>query len=134
MWIPSIKSVKQTGGRMPAGAVWGRATRKMLTFDNLIGNPDRNAGNILLGPPGELILIDHSRAFTEDTRLRRKIERVDAELWGRIQALTRDELSRVLGPWIGADAIDAMLERRKRMAAAVDALVAKKGRALVVID
>jgi len=134
MWLPSIKSVKQSGGKMPAGAVWGRATRKMLTFDNLIGNHDRNAGNILIGPPGELILIDHSRAFITDESLPRKVERVDADLWRHIQALSRDDLVRVLGPWIDGDAIDAMLKRRQRMADAVDKLVARKGKALVVVD
>jgi hypothetical protein len=134
MWLPSTKSVKQTGGRMPTGPVWGRAIRKMLTFDDLIGNPDRNAGNILLGPPGELILIDHSRAFIATDDLPRKVERVDAELWQRMQALTRDDLVRVLGPWIDNDAIDAMLERRTRVAAAVDKLVATKGKALVIVD
>jgi len=134
LWIASIKSVKQSGGTMPGGAVWGRATRKMLTFDGLIGNPDRNAGNILIGAPGELILIDHSRAFTTDEKLPRKIERVDAELWRRIQALTRDDLVRVLGSWIGDDAVDAMLARRKRMADAIDKLVARKGSAIVVVE
>jgi hypothetical protein len=134
LWVASIKSVKQSGGKMPGGAIWGRATRRMLTFDGLIGNPDRNAGNILIGPPGELILIDHSRAFTTDEKLPRKIERVDAELWRRIQALTRDDLVRVLGSWIDGDAVEAMLARRKQMADAIDKLVAKKGRAMVVVE
>ena len=58
MWLPSMKSVRQSGGKMPSGVEWGQSTRKMLTFDNFIGNDDRNAGNILLGRPGELILID----------------------------------------------------------------------------
>ena len=133
-WLPSLKSVKQTGGKMPAGAVWGRSTRRMLTFDALIYNPDRNAGNILIGAPGELILIDHSRAFTEHTDLPRKIERVDADLWRRIEALTRDDLVRVVGPWVGGGAVDAMLVRRKRMAAAIDKLTAGKSRALVVVE
>ena len=134
MWLSSIKSVKQSGGKVPAGPVWGRATRRMVTFDNLIGNHDRNAGNILIGPPGELILIDHSRAFITDEDLPRKVERVDAELWGRIQALTRDDLVRALRAWIDDDAIDAMLVRRRRMAEAVDKLAARKGRALVIVD
>jgi hypothetical protein len=134
MWLSSLKSVKQSGGKVPGGPVWGRATRRMLTFDNLIGNPDRNAGNILIGPPGELLLIDHSRAFITDEDLPRKVERVDAELWDRIQALTRDDLVRALGSWIDGDAIDAMLARRTRMSDAVDKLIAKKGRALVIVD
>jgi hypothetical protein len=134
MWLPSMKSVKQSGGKMPAGAEWGRSTRRMVTFDNFIGNDDRNAGNILLGSPGELILIDHSRAFVTGDGLPRKIERVDAQLWGRIRALTRDDLVRVLGPWMDSYAIDAMLNRREKMSAAIDKLAARKSRALVVID
>jgi hypothetical protein len=134
MWLPSIKSVKQSGGKMPSGVEWGRSTRKMLTFDNFIGNDDRNAGNILLGPPGELILIDHSRAFVTDDELPRNIERVDGQLWGRIQGLTRDDLVRVLGTWMDGDAIDAMLRRREKMSAAIEKLAARKNRATVVID
>lgn len=133
-WIPVLKSVKESGGKVPAGPVWGRASRRMLTFDNLIGNHDRNAGNILIGPPGELILIDHSRAFITDTDLPNEIERVDGDLWRRIQALTREDLVRTLGSWMDARAIDAMLERRMRMSRAIEKLAAKKSRALVVID
>jgi hypothetical protein len=133
-WLPSLKSVKQTGGKMPAGPQWGRATRRMLTFDALIANPDRNAGNILIGAPGELILIDHSRAFTDDTRLPRKIERVDADLWRRIEQLTRDDFAGAVGAWIGNDAVDAMMERRTRMESAIEKLTAGKSRALVVVE
>ncbi len=133
MWLEGIRSVKEMGGKVPSGGVWGKPIRKMLMFDNLIGNGDRNAGNILIGPPGELILIDHSRAFITDKKLPSKVERVDGELWDRMKALTRDDLTRALRPWIDDEAIGAMIERRNRMAATVDQLVAKKGRALVII-
>jgi len=133
MWVDGPRSVKQMGGRVPSGPAWGKALRKMLLFDNLIGNPDRNAGNILVGPPGELILIDHSRAFVTSRDLPNKVERVDAELWEAVIALTRDDLARVLRPWLDDSAIDAILTRRTRMAAEVDKLVAKKGRALVIV-
>ncbi len=133
MWVDGPRSVKQMGGTVPSGPVWGMALRKMLLFDNLIGNPDRNAGNIMVGPPGELILIDHSRAFVTGRDLPNKVERVDAELWEAVMALTREDLARVLRPWIDDGAIDAILGRRARMAAEVDKLVAKKGRALVIV-
>jgi hypothetical protein len=106
----------------------------MLTFDNFIGNPDRNAGNILIGAPGELILIDHSRAFTEDTTLVRKIERVDADLWSRIQALRPEDLERAVGVWIGTEAVRAALDRTNNMARDVDKLIKTKGRAAVVVQ
>ena len=133
MWLDGIRSVKQTGGKVPTGEIWGKSIRRMLLFDNLIGNADRNAGNILIGSPGELILIDHSRAFVTDRRLPNKIERVDADLWERIRTLTAEELTRALRPWVDDEAIGAMIHRRDQIAAAVDRLVAKKGRALVII-
>ncbi len=133
MWIDGVRSVKQTGGRVPDGPEWSHAIRRMQMFDNLIGNPDRNAGNILLGAPGELILIDHSRAFVRDERLPFRFERVDATLWTRVTGLTREALTPELAPWIDDDAIDAMLKRRKRMIETVDKLVAKRGRDAVII-
>jgi hypothetical protein len=134
MWVRGMESVKQKGGKVPTEPQWARPLRKMKTFDNFIGNPDRNAGNLLLGPPGELVLIDHSRAFTNDAKLPWKVERVDAELWRRIQAVTRDDLTRTIGLWTEAGAIDAMLERRKRVAEAVEKLLKKKNRQLVIVE
>jgi len=133
MWIEGPRSVKQNGGVVPSGEIWGKAVRRMILFDNLICNTDRNAGNILIGQPGELILIDHSRAFIGDKKLQHKLERVDGELWDRITTVKPEDLTRVLGPWIDRKAIDAMLERRRRMIGDVDKLVKKKGRAFVII-
>jgi hypothetical protein len=133
MWLEGLRSVKEMGGKMPSGSAWGRPIRQMLMFDNLIGNADRNAGNILIGQPGEMILIDHSRAFITDKNLPQKIERVDAELWERMKTLTRADLNGALGSWMDEDAIGAVVERRDRMVAAVERLVAGRGRAQVII-
>jgi len=133
MWLDGPRSVKQTGGQVPSGPEWGTAIRRMLLFDDFIGNPDRNAGNILLGARGEIVLIDHSRAFVTDTKLPNRLERVDGDLWPRLTALTADEVTRAIGAWVEPKAIDAMFERRKRMIAAVDKLVKAKGAAEVII-
>jgi hypothetical protein len=133
LWIEASTSVKQLGGTLPANRVPGRDVRRMQLFDNFIGNPDRNAGNILIDAANNLILIDHSRAFISDRDLPVKFERVDEDLWAAIQALTVERLRTVLGPLIGNPAIDAMIERRTRMAKAIEKLVAKKGRAVVII-
>ena len=133
MWVTGMKSVKQLGGKVPSGPEWGKPLRQMLMFDNLIRNIDRNAGNILVGSPGDLILIDHSRAFTTDKKLQNKVERVDAELWGRMQTLTRENVAQAVGRWLDDDAIAAIIARRDAMATAIDKLVAKKTRSLVLI-
>jgi hypothetical protein len=39
-----------------------------------------------------------------------------------------------LGPWVDEEAIDAMLQRRKRMTDEVSRLVKKHGRALVILS
>lgn len=133
MWVEGLRSVKELGGKVPAGPSWSKPLRKMLMFDNLTRNIDRNAGNILIGRPGELILIDHSRAFTSDTGLVNKVERVDAELWDRMKALTREDVDRTVGQWIDREQVAAMIGRRDAMVKAVDKLVAQKGRPLVII-
>jgi hypothetical protein len=133
MWLDGVRSVKESGGQVPSGEIWGRAIRRMQMFDNFIGNNDRNAGNILIGPPGELILIDHSRAFITDRGLPQEFQRVDGELWDRMKALAQADLSRTLGAWIDRAAIGGMLERRKRMIAQVDKLLARQPQALVIV-
>jgi hypothetical protein len=133
MWISGMKSVKELGGKVPSAPIWGKPVRQMLMFDNLIRNIDRNAGNILIGQPGDLILIDHSRAFTTDKKLQNKVERVDADLWERMQALTPESLTKAVGGWLDQDAIAAIIARRDVMAREVDKLIAKKGRPLVLI-
>ena len=133
MWVSPTTSVKQMGGRLSAGRVPGHEVRRMLLFDNFIGNPDRNAGNILVDGARNIILIDHSRAFVPKKDLQTKVERVDEKLWTAIQALTPEALRATLGPLIGDDALNSMLDRRTRIQAEVDKLVAKKGRALVII-
>jgi hypothetical protein len=134
MWLDGVKSVKQTGGKVPSGPIWGRSIRIMLMFDDLIANIDRNAGNILLGAPGELILIDHSRAFGTSRKLVNPLQRVDAKLWEAMRALTADQLNSALGDWLDADQISTMIDRRDDMVKAVDKLVAQKGRAAVIVD
>ncbi|HEU4688546.1 MAG TPA: hypothetical protein VFS23_09310 [Vicinamibacterales bacterium] len=133
MWVSGMKSVKELGGKVPGGADWGKPIRQMQMFDNLIRNIDRNAGNILIGQPGDIILIDHSRAFTSDKKLQNKVERVDADLWERMQTLTRENLTRALGPWLDEQAITAIITRRDAMAVEVEKQIAKRGRALVLL-
>ena len=116
MWLEEPKSVKQMGGKVPSGAIWGQPIRKMLMFDNLISNGDRNAGNILIGQPGEFFLIDHSRAFVTDTKLLKKVERVDATPGNGCRRSHVTTWPHVLRPgWTTMRS--ARLERRNRPAA-----------------
>jgi hypothetical protein len=133
MWVSPTTSVKQMGGKVPTDRIGGEEIRRMQLFDDLIGNSDRNAGNILVDEANEVILIDHSRAFVESKDLPVKFARVDADLWTAIQGLAADALRSHLGPLIGERAVDAIIERRDRIRQTIDELVAKNGRARVII-
>ena len=76
---------------------------------HFIGNSDPNLGNWLVDPAWNLILIDHSRAFTSDRKLTHEMGRIDRELWQRMQALDEETLTEVLGPWLGRREIRAVL-------------------------
>ena len=96
-------------------------------FDNLICNTDSNLGNWLIDPAWNIILIDHSRAFTTDTKMVHPMDRVIRALWVRMQALTEESLTAALGEWLNGDEIGAILERRDRMEEEIAKLVEAKG-------
>jgi len=133
MWLDGTKSVKERGGKVTTGPQFGRPLRMMQMFDNLIGNADRNAGNILVDGANNVILIDHSRAFITSDKLPWKFERVDAELWAKFKSLTTQQLKTTLSQWLDEEAIRAMIDRRDRMVREVDKLTAKKGAAATII-
>ncbi len=131
MWVSPTKSFKELGGAPTApGAklpAWNRQLVRAKMFDNLIANIDPNLGNWLVDPAWNLILIDHTRAFTTKKDMVHKLTRFDQELWERTKAQTVDTLTPVLSKWIGKGEIRAIVERRDRMQALLDKLIAEGG-------
>jgi hypothetical protein len=101
----------------PNRAEWENQLARMTMFDNLIGNRDRNRGNMIRDAEWNLILLDHSRAFGTGTDLPQKMTRIDSGLWKRIEGLTQQQLAAALQKWIDESAIRAILDRRERMKA-----------------
>jgi len=137
MWVAPIKSFKDLGGPPPGPAdklgFWNRQLIRAKMFDNLIANIDPNLGNWLVDPSWNLILIDHTRSFTTKKDMVHQLTRIDLELWDRMKALTVESLTPVLEKWIGNREIRAIIERRDRMQAVIDKLVAAKGEAAVFV-
>ena len=78
-----------------------------LAFDDLIANRDRNAGNLLVGAPGEVWLIDHGKAFTGPAW---RPEHLDPTV------VTRNDIARELVPHIGLPERYRALRRATEMA------------------
>ena len=89
----------------------------MEIFDALIANVDRNLGNQLITrADGRLYLIDHSRAFREDTELTDRFLARDLqltrELHAALQSLEYKELRSMLKSFLKPKQIKSLLVRR----------------------
>jgi hypothetical protein len=115
---------------------WSKQISRMKLFDQLIGNIDRNQGNLLYDADWHLFLIDHSRAFTTRTSLGgiAALGAVDRRLWRAIDALTAEDVRRALGAWLTADEQRALLARRDKMRESIARLVKDKGEARVFLE
>ena len=132
LWVDGVRPWKEVE-HQPKPPKWNLEAIRMKMFDNLIGNIDRNAGNLIVDDDWNLYLIDHSRAFVSETRLRVEMTRIDRALWERMAALDEATLNSALGEWLDGRSIRAMLRRRDAMKKAIDGLVAKSSEAAVFI-
>jgi hypothetical protein len=143
MWCAGVRSFKDMGGVPGTGQVpgpppteaarWNRQIIRAKMFDNLVGNLDPNLGNWLVDHAWNLILIDHTRALTSTKNLVHIMNRIDADLWGKMKALDEAALTAALGSWIGKGEIRSVLARRDRMQQSIDDMVKAQGEANVFV-
>ena len=126
LWVKPVRPWKEVEP-LPKPSKWNREAVRMKMFDNLICNPDRNAGNLIVDNDWNLYLIDHSRAFITDKKLPFTMIRIDKELWERMLALDEPTLSASLGKWIDRGAVQAILKRRDAMKVVIENIVKKQG-------
>jgi hypothetical protein len=132
LWLEGVRTWLEVQP-LPKPPMWNRQLARMKLFDDLIGNPDRNRGNLLVDGDWNLYLIDHSRAFLDDRALPQTLDHVDTALWEHMATLDEPTLQRAVGQWLSSKQIKSMLARRDRMATAIDALVKKNGRRAVFV-
>ena len=132
MWVSPTKSFKELGGVPGQKGIpgpppqlipqWNRQLTRAKMFDDLIGNIDPNLGNWLVDPSWNLILIDHTRAFTTTKELYHQLVQIDPLLWSKMTALDEADLTAAIGKWIGKAEIRAILQRRDKLQQVVDKL------------
>ena len=131
MWVENVQSFTDLGGVPRATnlqiGMWNLQLIRAKMFQNLIYDKDPNAGNWLVDSDWNLILIDHSRAFTRNRRMQNQLTRVDANLWEKMQQLDETTLTDALGEWLNEGGIRAILERRAEMERQIAKLVEDRG-------
>jgi hypothetical protein len=134
LWVENCRLLKQVDqSACPRPEDWAKQVCRQRVFDDLIANIDRNAGNVLIDPEWNLILIDHSRAFaTNEMPFEKQSARIDRAMFERLKALDRAALDEHVRPWVLTEGnVKDILKRRDRIVARFEALAKEKGEAVV---
>jgi hypothetical protein len=134
LWVEGCRLLKDVDQKLcPRPIEWAKQVCRQRVFDNLVGNIDRNAGNMLVDGAWNVILIDHSRAFAVDRMpFEKEMTRIDRELFGRLQALDEAGLKDRVRPWLLSDGqMRGILKRRERIVAHFERIARERGEAAV---
>ena len=115
LWVENLLPFSGATPGPTDKARWETQITQMKMFDNVIGNKNRNLGNIARDAVWNIVLLDHARAFTTDTELTISLTRIDQDLWARMDKLTRTQLDAKLRPWLDENEIAAIVDRIQRM-------------------
>jgi hypothetical protein len=116
----------------PDMGAWNRQVYRQRVWDNLIANIDRNQGNLLVDQAWNLILIDHSRAFTATMQMPFPMRKIDRELYEKLKGLDDVTLKARLGKLL-LDGPKPILKRRDKIVENFEKLIAQYGEAAVLI-
>lgn len=134
LWVEGCRVIKDVDQKAcPRPVEWAKQVLRQKTFDNLIANIDRNAGNILVDGEWNLILIDHSRAFASDRMpFEKEVSRIDRAFFERLKALDEAGLMKQVRPWVLGDGpVRGILKRRDKIVAHFEKLAKERGEAVV---
>jgi hypothetical protein len=108
----------------PDRGYYSRQRAMMHVFDELIGNVDRNMGNILYLKDWRLVLIDHTRAFRKYSTLKvpAQVTRCDRQVYEAMKKLDRETLKRDVGKQLDDGQIKSLLARRDAIVKKLDSL------------
>jgi hypothetical protein len=120
--------------RPPSALDWSRQLQEMYVFDELIGNIDRNTGNMLIDKDWNVWLIDHTRAFQQGDKLRDpgRIRMIRQGFWDALQSLERSEVEEAISHDVDGRGINDVMTRRDLLVEHISGLIAERGAGAVV--
>jgi hypothetical protein len=114
----------------PPGALeFQRQRMRMMVFAELVGDVDRNQGNVLYTKDWRVVMIDFSRAFRLHPTVRdpNMLTTIHRPLWERMQSLTRDEVLRAASDYLTPEESGALIERRGAIVTHYNRLISERG-------
>lgn len=138
LWVEDTRMMTQIVAQKlqaPNAEAWNVQVARQRAFDDLTANTDDNKGNMLIDRAWNLVLIDHSRAFTatleQPFQLGKTLTRIDRPFFDRLKALDRAVLDRELGPLLEARGVSTLVARRDAIVKGLQKLAAERGDAKV---
>ncbi len=139
VWIEkaSTEGVRREEGKTPPNTLrWKRQMQTMQIWDALVGNTDRNQGNILIGPDWEIWFIDHTRSFRQSTDLPNadKIVWCPRSFFEALRTVSDEQIRQSVRGLLTSGETNGVLERRKKVVALLEGLIRTKGESAVLFD
>lgn len=134
LWVENARMLKQLNERnvrAPDPVKWNYQLHRAHAFEDLVANLDEeHEGSPIVDPQWNLLVLDHSRAFTntlaQPYEIGTKLNQIDRPFFDRIKALDKATVRRAIGD-LGGGAVDALFARRDNIVKAFEKLAAQQG-------
>ncbi len=139
-WIDDVVMMEkerwQNGIEPPDREAWNRQMASARVFNQLVYNTDPNLGNVLIDNDWKIWLVDYTRAFRVQTKLRRpkSLTRIDRDLLEHMQALDSETVKSALGDSLSNREQRAILKRRDKIVQLFEEKIVAEGADAVLYD
>jgi hypothetical protein len=118
----------------PNPGAWNQQMYKMRVFAALVGDTDRNLGNVLITNDWKLWMIDFTRAFRlwDELKYPADLHQIDRTLLARLRELDPAAMKAATAHCLTVFEQDAVIKRRDLLVAHFDGLIKAKGSAAVL--
>jgi hypothetical protein len=134
LWVLNTRMLEQLNEqnvRAPDPVKWNYQLHRAYVFENVVANLDEKEGSPIVDAQWDLIVLDHSLAFTDTLaqpyEIGKKLNQIDRPFFDRIKALDKATVKRALGDLVDAGALDALFARRDNIIQAFEKLAAQRG-------
>jgi hypothetical protein len=106
---------EKSNAQPPSALEFQRRRMRMMVFAELVGDVDRNKGNVLYTKDWRVVMIDFTRAFRlhREPRQPATLNTISRPLWERLQGLTRDEVRRAVDEHLTLEESGALMRRHQ---------------------
>ena len=114
---------------------WNDQMYNVRVFNELIANTDPNLGNVLITKDWRIRLVDFTRAFRTNKRVRKRKnlpDQVDRRVFEGLQSVDEQSIRSKLGDVLRSSEIKGLLARRDEIVEHFQKLIADRGEAQVI--